>query len=130
MPAPYYIIPIITPIIIPIITLIITMGFVSQHINPLQMRIANPKTYLLENPIKKPAHAATIYDIFPSILYSLIIHNKKSVSKTSGNKGGNNKILGEHQKKAIHDFIQNLLIYNIQPTYRVVFNVIIALKHT
>ena len=81
------------------------------------MKAPNAKTFLLENPTKKPIHAATVFGIFPQTLYSLIARDKKpgSEMKKSEHKGGNNKILEEHQEKAIHHFIRSLLAYNIQP---------------
>ena len=80
------------------------MDSASQHVNFLKIRIANAKTFLLENLTKKPIHAATVFDIFSQTLYFSIARDKKPDSEMEKNehKGGNNKILEEHQKKAIH----------------------------
>ena len=85
---------------------------------------------MLENPTKKLIHVAIVFGISPQTLYFSIARDKKPASEMekSGHKGENNKILEKHQKKAIHHFIQFLLVYNIQPTHGVVFNAIIALK--
>ena len=66
--------------------------------------------------------AARIYNLSGSTLQS-------SISRSQNVKyDGQNKILQEYQKNAIHQFIQSLLASHIQPTYQLVFNAICNLK--
>ena len=77
----------------------------------LSTRIRRAKAFLEENPTEKPIIAARIYNIYPSTFYS-------SLARPSNRQyGGQNKILEEHHKQAIHLFIRSLLSYGIQPTY-------------
>ena len=107
----------------------------------LQTRISDAKTFLLENPDERTACAAQIFKIRPTTLYSSIAtdkkssfsdmkssSNKKSSSSAKSARGGQNKILEEHQVKAIHHFIRSLLAQGIQPSHGVVFNAIVGLK--
>ena len=103
------------------------MSSKSQSIDPLQTRIANAKTYLSKNPTKKRIEAATVFGIHPTTLYTSIARDTKPASEKQ--RGENNKILAEHQEKAIYHFVRSLLSYSIQPTHGVVFNAVIALKH-
>ena len=82
---------------------IIILSSKSQSIDFLQTHIANAKTYLSENPTKKCIKAATVFDIHPTILYTLIACVTKPVSEKQ--RGKNNKILVEHQEKAIYHFV-------------------------
>ena len=66
--------------------------------------------------------AARIYNLSGSILRSLISRSQNAKY------GGQNKILQEYQKNAIHQFIQSLLASHIQPTYQLIFNAICNLK--
>jgi hypothetical protein len=63
-------------------------------------------------------------------LYQLNYHTLKSSIKRPKWRphGGHNKVLQEHQIKAIHTFIRDLLSYGIQPTMTLVFQAIYALK--
>ena len=107
----------------------------------LQTRISDAKTFLLENPDERTACAAQIFKIRPTTLYSSIatdkkssfsdmksFSNKKSSSSAKSARGGQNKILEEHQVKAIHHFIRSLLAQGIKPSHGVVFNAIVNLK--
>ena len=94
----------------------------------LQTRISDAKTFLLENPDERTACAAQIFKIRPTTLYSSIATDKKSSSSAKSARGGQNKILEEHQVKAIHHFIRSLLAQGIQPSHGVVFNAIVSLK--
>ena len=82
---------------------IIIMSFKSQDIDLFQSRITNAKTYLFKNPTKKRIKAVTVFDIPPTILYTSIACNTKSVSEKQ--RGRNNKILAEHQEKTIYHFV-------------------------
>ena len=75
--------------------------------------IIDAKTFLKENPKETIACAARIFQLPETTLYNSIIRSKKPVKKT----GGHNKILEEHQVKAIHKFIRSLLAYGIQPSH-------------
>ena len=88
----------------------------------------------MENPDERTACAAQIFKIRPTTLYSSIAthmkssSNKKSSSSAKSAGGEQNKILEEHQVKAIHHFIRSLLAQGIQPSHGVVFNAIVSLK--
>ena len=101
----------------------------------LQTRISDAKTFLLENPDERTACAAQIFKIRPTTLYSSIatdmkssFSDMKSSSSAKSARGGQNKILEEHQVKAIYHFIRSLLAQGIQPSHGVVFNAIVSLK--
>ena len=66
-----------------------------------------------------------MFNLKDSTLRTFIASDKKPTSQGSGSY---NKILEQHQVNCIVQFIQSLLTYNIQPSHRVVFNAIIALK--
>ena len=111
-----------------LVPLLIVINFLPDTSSSRSTCINNAKTYLKENPTEKVAHIAQIFHIQDSTLCSSIKTEKKSSNglKTSRQ----NKILKKHQVGAIIQFIQSLLTYGIQPSYRVVFGAIIALKHT
>ena len=87
-------------------------------------RLRQAKAWLQENPNEKPITAARIYSLKPSTLYSSLSRPHTSC------RGGQNKILLEHHKIALHQFIRALLANSIQPTPQLVFNAICGLKRT
>ena len=106
---------------------IIIISSKSQSINFFQICIANAKTYLSENSIKKRIEAAIVFGIHLTILYTSIACDIKPASEKQ--RGENNKILAGHQEKAIYHFVQFLLSYSIQHIHEVVFIAVITLKH-
>ena len=106
------------------------MDSVSSPIDSLRARIHNAKAFLRENPTEKIAAAAVMFELSHSTLYNSLARDKKPKSRARGGKhGGQNKILKEHQEKAVKQFIQSLLMYSIKPSYDVVYNAIVSLKH-
>ena len=87
-------------------------------------RVQNAKQFLLENPKECIVCAARIFNLAETTLYSSIEREKTPPKKT----GGQNKILEEHQVRAIHEFIRSLIAYGIQPTHKVVLAAITTLK--
>jgi hypothetical protein len=84
--------------------------------------IDQAKKFLVENPTESRAMTARIFDIKPKSLTS-------SIRRDSGNeKEGQNKILQDHEMKALDAFITSLLIHQIPPTSGMVFGAIIGLK--
>ena len=53
---------------------------------------------------------------------------KSSIKPLKRPHGGHNKVLQEHQTKAIHTYIRDFFSYGIQPTMTLVFQTIYALK--
>lgn len=104
------------------------MDSVPNNADSLQTRIDNAKAFLRENPDEKIACAAQIFKLAHTTLYGSISRDKKPISR--GQRGGQNKILDEHQVKVIHQFIRSLLAYGIEPSRGVVFNAIVNLKRT
>ena len=99
----------------------------SDSITPIQQeslttRILCAKDFLKENPDEKPVTAARIFQIKPTSL------NSSLTRKTSGIRGGHNKILQQHHVEALHSYIRSLLAYGIQPTFPLVYNSICNLK--
>jgi hypothetical protein len=70
-------------------------------------RMLHAKAFLQENPNEQPITAARIYALTPSTLYSSIQR-----PSTKG-RGGQNKVLDDHNKEALHSFIRSLLVYGI-----------------
>ena len=102
----------------------------SSPINFFQACIHNAKVFLRENSTEKIAAAAVMFELSHSTLYNSLARDKKPKSRARGGKhGGQNKILKEHQEKAVKQFIQSLLMYSIKPSYDVVYNAIVSLKH-
>lgn len=85
--------------------------------------IDQAKKFLLENPTETKTTAARIFNVKPGTLNASI--HRHSESK----KGGQNRILGEAETRAIHEFIRSLLVFGILPTSEVVFSAIVGLKH-
>ena len=77
-------------------------------------RVQNAKQFLLENPKESIVCAARIFNLVDTTLYSLIEREKTPLKPTEGQ----NKILEEHQVRAIHEFIRSLIAYGIQPTHK------------
>jgi hypothetical protein len=71
------------------------------------MRIQHAKTFLQENPNEQPITITHIYAIISSTLYSSI--QRPSTKGYSGQ----NKVLDDHHKEALHSFIRSLLAYGI-----------------
>lgn len=103
------------------------MDSVTPHsAKSLQRRINEAKAVLREHPDKKIAHVADTFQLHHQTLYASIRRDK---TRGSGAKrGGQNKILGEHEAEAIHKYVRSLIAYGIQPSQAVVFNAIVALK--
>ena len=94
----------------------------SNFIDFLRACIHNAKVFLRENPTEKIAAAAVMFKLSHSTLYNLLTCNKKPKSRARGKKhSGQNKILKEHQEKAVKQFIQSLLMYSIKSSYDVVY---------
>ncbi|MCJ1267187.1 hypothetical protein MMC22_007072 [Lobaria immixta] len=71
-----------------------------------------------------------MFELSHSTLYNSLAYDKKPKSRARGGKhGGQNKILKEHQEKVVKQFIQSLPMYSIKPSYDVVYNAIVSLKH-
>ena len=82
------------------------------HVTPNQQddiptRIQHAKAFLQQNPNEQSITAARIYAITPSTLYSSIQR-----PSTKG-RSGQNKVLDDRHKEALHSFIRSLLIYRI-----------------
>ena len=88
-------------------------------------RIANAKDFLFNNPTESKACAARIFGLPIDTL-------KSSLRRDSPNKidhrGGQNKILEQHQVDAIQKFIRSLLTHDISPTKSLLFTSIQYLK--
>ncbi len=95
-----------------------------NQITDLSTRIRKAKEFLQENPDEQTITVAWIYNIGKTTLRSSI-SRRPAVS----DRGRQNKILQEHQQKALHQFIQSLLACQIQSTYQLIFNAICNLKH-
>ncbi len=80
------------------------------------------KQFLMENPTESIAVAAKIFNVNVKTLTSSIERG------SSDKKGGQNKIMQEHETKAIDGFIRSLLVNEIPPTGGIVFSAIIGLK--
>ena len=103
--------------------LILDQDLTPNQITDLSTCICKAKEFLQKNSTEKAITVACIYNLPPSTLCS-------SISRpTTAGRGGYNKILQEHQRKALHQFICSLLACQIQPTYQLVFNTICNLKH-
>ena len=89
---------------------------------PLITRVRLAKAFLKDNPTEKPIAAARIFALYPSTLYSSL--DRSSTIQHSGH----NKVLQEHYKEALHQFIRSLLSNGIQPTYQLIYNSICNLK--
>jgi hypothetical protein len=94
----------------------------TDYKKPLLLRLQDAKQWLQENPTESVITTSRLFKINYQTLYSSI---KRPVAC---GRGGQNKILQEHQTKAIHTFIRDLLSYGIQPTMRLVFQSIYTLK--
>jgi hypothetical protein len=79
------------------------------------------KQWLEANPAENVVTASRLYKVNYDTL-------KSSIKRPKRSHGGHNKILQDHQTKAIHTFIRDLLSYGIQPTMTLVFQAICALK--
>ena len=86
-----------------------------NQLDDVPTRIQRAKAFLQENPDELPITAARIYKLPPSTLYSSI--DRASNRTSTYTHSSQNKILQEHQKEAIYQFIWSLLVYRIQPTY-------------
>ena len=95
-----------------------------NQVTSISTRICNAKEFLHENPTEKTTTAARVYNLPPSTLQSSIDRTHKP---RTGH-GGHNKILLDHEKKAIHQFIQSLLASGIQSTSQLIFRSICNLK--
>ena len=95
---------------------------IPNHQADLLTRVQHAKQFLKENSDEKSVTVARIYNLNPTTLYSQL---SQEPTKTRSRQ---NKILQEYYIRAIHDFIQFLLIYQIQPTHTLIFNAICNLK--
>jgi hypothetical protein len=68
-----------------------------NQLDDILTRIRRAKAFLHKNPNKQPVTAAHIYSLPPTTLWSSLTR-----PKPTGIRGGQNKILQEHQKQAIH----------------------------
>ena len=73
----------------------------ANQVDNISTRICNAKEFLQQNPTEKTRIAACIYDLHPSTLQSFI----DRAHHTKTRRGGHNKILQDHEKKALHQFI-------------------------
>ena len=89
---------------------------------PSKVRLEEAKQWLYKNPTKKPITASRLFRVNYQTLISSL---KRSHVRPQG---GHNKVLQEHQTRAIHTFIRDLLSYGIQPTDTLVFQSICTLK--
>ena len=96
---------------------------IPNQINDIPIRIRKAKEFLQENSKEHLITAAHIYNLPESTLWSLI--SRPQAIKHDEQ----NQILQEHQKNAIHLFIQSLLTCQIQSIYSLIYNVICDLKH-
>ena len=94
-----------------------------NQLDDIPTRIRRAKAFLHENPDEQPVTAARIYNLPPTTLWSSLTR-----PEPTGIRGGQNKILQEHQKQAIHQFIWSLLAHGIELTRQLVFNSICHLK--
>ena len=90
----------------------------------ISTRINNAKEFLRQNPTEKTTVAARIYNLHPSTLQSSIDRARHTKSE----RGGHNKILQNHEKEALYQFIRLLLTSGIQSTSQLVFRMICNLK--
>lgn len=90
----------------------------------LATRISNAKQYLLENPTETKISAALKFEVNVNTLGSSIRRQKIPNRR----RGGQNKILEEHETRAVHAFIESLLSNCIEPTHSLVFDAIKALR--
>ena len=95
----------------------------SNQVEDIQTRLKRAQAFLQKNPTEKAITAARIYSLQPTTLRSSLTR-----APTSGIRGGHNKVLQDHHKEAIHQFIRSLLAYGIQPTPQIVYNSICSLK--
>jgi hypothetical protein len=95
-----------------------------NQLDDILTHIRRAKAFLHENPNEQAVTAARIYNLRPITLWSSL-----SRPEPTGIRGGQNKILQEHQKQAIHQFIRSLLAHGIEPSRQLVFNSICHLKH-
>jgi hypothetical protein len=79
-----------------------------NQLDDIPTRIRHAKAFLYENHDEQAITAARIYKLCPITLWSSL----KRPEPTSI-RGGQNKILQEHQKQAIHQFIRPLLAHGI-----------------
>ena len=93
-----------------------------NQINDISTRLRKAREFIQENSCEQRIIAARIYNLSESTLRS-------SISRGQHDHDGQNKILQEYQKNAIHQFIQSLLASHIQPTHQLIFNAICHLKH-
>ena len=88
-------------------------------------RLHSAKEFLFNNPSETKACVARIFGLPVTTL-------KNSIARNTPNKidhrGGQNKILEQHQVEAIHKFIRSLLTHNIPPTKSLLFSSIQHLK--
>ena len=78
--------------------LTLNQDIIPNQINDIPTRIRKAKEFLQKNPKEHLITAARIYNLSESTLQS-------SISQDQHIHGGQNKILQEHQKHAIHQFI-------------------------
>jgi len=95
-----------------------------NQIASISMCICNAKEFLRENLTEKTTTVACVYNLPLSTLQSSIDRTHKPRTEC----GGNNRILLDHEKKVIHQFIWFLLASGIQPTSQLVFRSICNLK--
>jgi hypothetical protein len=115
---------------------VITINFFNSHhllfssylrfnlveMNSISARIQAVKEWLLENLNESKIVAAKLHQL----LYITFCNFIKRTEKGLQQRDEHNKILEDHEIKALHAFIRSLLAYNIQSTKRVVFN---AVRH-
>jgi hypothetical protein len=85
-------------------------------------RLQEAKEWLDKNPEERISTASRIFKVNQKSLCTYINRTRK------GRHGGHNKILGDHQVRAIHTFIRELLSFGIQPTYPLIYKSICLLK--
>ena len=93
-----------------------------DYTRPSNLRLKDAKQWLEDNPTESCVTASRLFKVNYQSLYSSI--NRPHIRR----RGGQNKILQEHQTRAIHSFIRDLLSYGIQPTVTLVFQSICTLK--
>ena len=93
-----------------------------DYTKPPNERLQDAKKWLEANPSEKVTTASRLYKIEYCTLQSSIQR------PDNRQRGGQNKVLQEHQTRAIHTFIRDLLSYSIQPTDTLIFQSIHTLK--
>jgi hypothetical protein len=93
-----------------------------DYTKPPRVRLQEAKQWLQDNPSETSLTASRLFKVKYTSLRSSINRPKRHTH------GGHNKALQEHQVRAIHTFIRDLLSYGIQPTMALVFRSIYALK--